>query len=201
MRTIQMTGLVATLAILVSCAPSESVNPLSDPNGAKADARLEGLWAGQDDDGETNFFHFSHKEDGTADLVLVIPNDKDGAGVLHYELFTTVLDGSSYMNLRAKSSPDPLNAPYTIAPVYIFAKYELDKDAALTIWYMDDELVRKAIDSDLLDGTTEGKVRTSATTDKLAAFVRSADPAKLFVQLGTYRKLELPVAPAPDATR
>lgn len=196
-----MSGLVTALAALISCVPSESVNPLSDPNGAKADARLEGLWVGQDPDGDTHFFHFIHKESGTADLVLVIPDGKDGAGVLHYDFFTTVLDGSSYMNLRAKSSPDPLNAPYTTAPAYIFAKYEIAKDGSLTIGYMDDELVKKAIDAESLDGITEGKVRITATTDKLAAFVRSADVSKLFVDMGTFRKLEMPVSAAPDPAR
>jgi hypothetical protein len=183
--------------VMVACAPSESENPLSDPKTATVDTRLEGLWVGAMDQGVA-YLHFAAKEAGAMDLVIVVCQPKEGADLLQFEFSSTALGDSSYMNLRERTSTSMNGNKGELSPTYIFAKYDLAPDGTLSISYLDDDLVKSAIEAGAITGNDKGGL--TAPTEKLAAFVKSADPAKLFVSFGHFKrvKVDLP-APAPVA--
>lgn len=182
--------LLAVLAL--SCEPIHSARPLSDPASAKADARLQGLWEATVD-GKPMFLHVVPHPDGQMDLVLV-GDAKHGAATLHYQGHATEHESARYLSLRAKSIPDPMREKYDLAPGWIFAKYELAKDGALTLSWMDEELPAKAIEA----GTLGGKAPKGAKAEiddepaKIFAFIKSADRAKLWVSLARFQKMKLP---------
>jgi len=192
--------MVAFLALLAvgSCEPPESDNPLSDPAQPSADARLAGVWAGHmDGDEDTAYLIFVTKEDRTTDIALIGADPSDGANVLQYNFFTTVIDSAFYMNLRKKLVTEPDEPEYTISPRYFFAKYDLSKDGTLTISYMNPETVERAIDDGVLEGTSGEDARITSDTKKLAAFVQKSDPKKLFIDFGRFRKLDV-LFPPPE---
>jgi hypothetical protein len=194
---------VAGMAAIAGCVPPESVNPLSDPATAKADPRLAGAFSASLDGGEA-WLHFNPRE-GSAivDVVLIGYDPRDGAMVLHYEAFPTQIGKYGYLNLRAKKFDDMLETKYERSPTYIFARYEIAKDGALTLSVMDDTPAEKAINK----GEVQGKISkggentdlgtvtgngTFLTADsaKLAAWVaKSTDPA-LFNTIGVFRKVD-----------
>lgn len=192
-----MAGLVA----IAGCVPPESVNPLSDPATAKADPRLAGAFSATLDGGEA-WLHFNPREgSAVVDVILIGYDPRDGAMVLHYEAFPTQIGKYGYLNLRAKKFDDMLETKYTRSPTYIFARYEIAKDGALTLSVMDDTPAEKAIakgeiagkiskagdDTSGLGAVTEGTFLT-ADSAKLSAWVAKSDP-KLFNTLGVFRKV------------
>jgi hypothetical protein len=194
---------MAALVAIAGCVPPESVNPLSDPATAKADPRLAGAFAANLDGGEA-WLHFNPREgSAVVDVVLIGYDPRDGAMVLHYEAFPTQIGKYGYLNLRAKKFEDMLETKYARSPNYIFARYEIAKDGALTLSVMDDTPVEKAIGKGEIDGkiskageTTDlGAVTGNGTfltadSAKLAAWVAKSTDPKLFNTLGVFRKVD-----------
>jgi hypothetical protein len=180
---------------MVSCSPPRSLHPLSDPAQAKADPRLAGTWVGKIDE-EWMYLHLYPKEGAALDLVLVGGDGKNGAGVVVFDAFPSVIAGRSYLNLRAKVFRGEYGSDPEILPDYIFARYAIAKDGALTLWHMDDEgPVKEALTSGALTGTPAAKgedVRLTSDSATLAAFVARADPDKLFKRFGSFRRLATP---------
>ncbi|MHB8877885.1 MAG: hypothetical protein ACYC8T_29680, partial [Myxococcaceae bacterium] len=184
MSPLRMLGLVALCAAAVaSCGPPESKNPLSDPAQARVDPRLTGLWAGEVN-GSAATLQFFPKKGAYVDVVLVGDDGDKGAAVLTFDAFPTALAGKSYLNLRAKTFAGPYGENPSLAAEYIFARYEVGKDGALTLWTMDDAPVKAAVKAGKLKGTAgESTAKLTASTAELAEFVRGTDGEKLFTRL------------------
>jgi hypothetical protein len=165
----------------MACEPPESKNPLSDPATAKADPRLSGLWVSRKDN-QDGYLHIFPGKGASIDLILVM-GDKEGAASLHFEGFPSIIGGKTYLNLRKKTGIDRWNDHYEVAPSYIFVRYSFAKDGALSLAYMDDDVVKQAIADKKLAGTTDGTVQITADSAALASFVQKSTDPKLFSEL------------------
>ena len=182
--------LLALAGTVASCVPPESKNPLSDPAQAKPDARLVGLWAG-DVDGAVATIQFFPKTGAFLDLVITGNDGVKGASVLAFDAFPSTVNGKTYLNLRSKTFQGAYADKFELAPAYIFARYDVAKDASITFFPMDDDLVKESVAAGKLKGTVkDGTVTLTASSKELAEYVRAADPEKLFKKLGTFRKLK-----------
>lgn len=181
--------LVALSLAVVSCGPPRSSHPLSDPAAAKPDPRLVGLWTGLVNGSKATLQVFA-KTGASLDLVLVGDDGEKGAAVLTFDAFPSALGGKTYLNLRAKTFHAWADG-FDLSPDYIFARYELTKDGALSLAVMDDAPVKKAVAAKTLAGTVaDDDVTLSASTKDLAEFVRTAKPDELFSSFGTFRRVK-----------
>jgi len=175
---------------VASCGPPESQNPLSDPAQAKPDARLTGLWSGEVENSPATL-QFFPKQGPFLDVVLTGNDGEKGASVLVFDAFPTLLNGKTYLNLRAKSFRGLYSESFEIGAAYLFVRYDIAKDGSLTLLPMDDEPVKVAVAAGKLKGTVkENSVKLTASTKELAEYVRTADPERLFKKLATFRKLK-----------
>ena len=194
---------VALMMGLAGCLPT-SKNPLSAPEDAVADTRLEGVWYGKSGE-DTVFLHFVAGKAASMDIVEVDHEKSGGAHTSIYTMFPTVIDGQRYMNIREKNGDKK---------PYYFARYTLSKTGTLTLWLMSEKPVAKAINAGKLTGkitvkntdeTAESRdVALTSTTASLAAYVGKADPEALFAEkFGSFKKVTLPsldAQPAADST-
>src|SRR5204863_529921 len=68
--------------------------------------------------------------------------------------FPSVIGGRTYLNLRSKVFKGEFGSDPETFPDYLFARYELAKDGALTLWYLDDtDPLKEALKSGALSGT------------------------------------------------
>lgn len=182
-------------AALCSCVPPESVHPLSDPAQQKPDPRLSGTFTG-DLNGSRTVLHLFPKTGPYLDLVLVGDDGEKGGVVLTFDAFPSTIGGRTYLNLRHKKFLAPYADGTEIVPGYIFARYEVRKDGTLTLWTMDETLVKKAVEAGTLAGSVgERAVQLTASTAELSAFVAGADDALLFSKLGTFKKTAARILP------
>jgi hypothetical protein len=177
-------SIAAAIAVVLGagCGPPEFQNPLSDPASAKADARLEGVWISIGDK-EENTLTFKTVDAATMHLA-VSGNPPD-----EFTMFPTTLDGRTYMNLKAASPTQEVGRNYLIV------LYEFTADGRLQLRLLRSEAFQQAIEQGKLHGTLSGsgndkEVLVTESTDKLAEFIRSGDPAQLFDEPLLLRKGE-----------
>jgi hypothetical protein len=183
--------LVLLAALLFSCEPTRSTNPLSDPATAKADARLTGLWTGTVKDGDVATLEIlPHGKGAAIDFVLIGDDGDKGAFVIQFDAFPSVIGGKSYLNLRPKIAQGEFGDPAAkVSDLYLFARYEVAKNGDLTLWTTKDEVMKDAVTSKALEGTVDhDDVKLSESTAKLSAWVEKA-PETLWNKFGTFKKL------------
>jgi hypothetical protein len=177
------------LAAFAACEPPDSDHPLSDPAAAKADPRLSGRFSGKVQDADVVVF-LARGQGATIDLVMVVHEKEKGAFDLHWQAFPSTIGGKNYLNLQRKMYTNRYSENFDLSPTYIFARYEIKKDGSLTLWQMQEKLVKEAIADKALEGEVkEDNAKLHAPTARLAAFVEKADPAKLFELFGTFKRL------------
>lgn len=178
--------------VLLCCDAARSKRPLTDPASAKLDPRLIGDWSSKFEGKGANLHLVGHSG-GQMDLVLVVETDKEGAAVLHYQGHESVIDGATYLNLRAKRFADPLKDDFTLSPEFIFVKVELAKDGSLRLSWMSDKPVDAAIQAGKLKGsvTPNGPPTIDDEPANILAFIKSADPKTLWTPLaGVFRRVK-----------
>ena len=177
---------VALSAICLSGCIPESKNPLSAPEDSTADLRLAGVWTA-DSGGDKIYLHFGKGKGHTMDAVEV---DHEKGGAIHandYTVFTTVIEGVNYLNIRAATGENHS---------YYFARYGVDSEDVLRVWLMSDEPVAKAIKAGKLKGTVANKeggkdIKITDTAAKITRFIRESDRAVLFAQqFGTFHRID-----------
>jgi len=191
---------LACVLLITACCPI-SLYPLSDPQNATYDKRLEGSWRGRSDDGATGFLHISRME-GHLTQVIFIENKEDGAlkcSVL--AMFPTAIDDVQYMNIIFDEVSTGI--PKDIKG-YVFAKYEFtENNNYLLFSIMEMRTVARAIKSNRLKGTLKYKIPVPAienhkkpadsesldsiqcvtikdTPENMIKFIKTTDPKELF---------------------
>jgi hypothetical protein len=183
--------LIALILLWASCEPPRSKHPLSAPEAAKPDARMAGLWAGRLGEGDEALLRVVPRDGARFDLVLIGQDRANGAVVIAFEGFPSTIAGKSYLNLRAKTFVGEYAEKTQVAERWIFARYEVARDGALTLWQMEDEPVKAAIEAHKLEGKAADRVEITAPSAQLAEFVSSADSSTLWSRVGTFKRLHV----------
>lgn len=170
--------------VLVGCVDSDS--PLSDPAAAKPDERLAGVWRLRGEDGQVTYYHIGHLEGKLPKSVMgvVSVTHKQGTVGAPGELliFPSALGDKTYLNITGgkKESLQAIHEKgWKAADAYFIFKYRVDGDK-LSLWIMDGEVKRRAIEGGKIKGVIEKKqlagdiVKFTDTTENVARFVAEA---------------------------
>jgi len=188
--------------LLGSCVNSK--NPLSDPQKAKADDKLSGVWRKTDENGNVNYYHIGlagEKFSKGMMRAITTAHNQDGTisepGDLFF--FTSELNGQKYLNIAivekddlAKLKKDGWNAK--IVQNYWLLKYSLDGDS-LHFWGADNDLLEKAVDAKKIQGEVilqdiGMNVLLTDSTDNLAKFFADPANADIFKKEETYQRVK-----------
>ena len=182
-------ALLATASLLLAGCLPESKNPLSTPANSTVDQRLEGIYVARrenkDDDLSSMHFHYRGvKANGRVlatpwlDVLDVEHERAGGMKASAYRVLTTHIGEQDYMSFQ------DLNKGKDKAP-YHFARYEFSWTGTLRIWLINSDAVADAIKAGKLRGTVKTRkytndINITDSTERLAAFVKASDSAKLF---------------------
>ena len=184
---ILLSVVVIAAALLAVTGCDNSTSPLSDPQKAKPDRRLAGVWRELDKkSGSMVYYHIGRAggklPDGVMRVIMVGPRND---GVLEspgeWLLFPTTLGGSGYVNLRLLEPRDlrlleEEGWKPEAAASYIILKYRIDGEKLL-LWNMDEAAKRRAIAAGKIKGIAEKKkkyltrVAFTDTTENVARLV------------------------------
>ena len=186
-----------------------SENPLSEPDTAIADNRLQGTWVSLSRtpiEDAPSYLSFM-PDDAGATLVLIKSAGRGNRGIGSTSgamlMFPSSIDAYSFMNLQFTSSSSPWtrdtvtdDIPLSTALAafkfpLLLLRYEIGGKGLLRIWPMSDEMVMESIKSGRLVGTinedresVEGLAAPSAiisaNTKEFRAYVREIGPETVF---------------------
>jgi len=200
-RIILLAILMTSLVFLGGCfCPLTSVNPLSDPQNAKYDKRLEGAWQSVSTDGDLEFIHFGKDDEKKTRMVIIehMHNGKIDFSTL--TVFPTIINGKGYLNVNVEDLFEEFSEDIS---GYIFMKYELLDKNTLTLSFLEEKPIVEAIKSGKLAGeityekkdikkgdeggsSQQSKKKTikcaklSDSSDNILKYIQSVDPDKLF---------------------
>jgi len=182
-------GLVAGLLLMLGACVPEAVHPLSDVEDAKPDPRLTGPWFAHID-GEDVHIHFVPQSDGWTAIVTVSYRKPGDSGEwMVFRMVPARIGDGDYMSAQFVAQNGEPEKQTTYFPL----RYRLSADGSLRVWRMSDETAMAAIEGGLPGSVTKGKwtntIMVTATTAQWAAFLKTADPDRLFpVEIGGFRR-------------
>jgi len=176
----RMMVLLATLLLVAGC--EDSKNPLSDPQSAKLETKLLGVWLLHEDDGSVTYYHVGQAGDqfpaGMLRVVTVHSHQNQIDPPEECLAFPTSLGGNTFLNVVLQGDQKQVDAMQAqgwnakAVDAYTFFKYQLEGDR-LTVWPIDGDAKRKAIESGKVKGVIEPdkSPRFTDTTENVARFV------------------------------
>jgi len=175
---------IGVAACLCASGCDDSKNPLSDPQTAKPDERLIGVWRGPDGDGDV-YYHIGHAGEKFPASVMRIVEIRHDKGNMEppeeYLAFPTAIKGKTYLNLvhggdtNMVKRLDEKGWKAVDVDCYTFLKYELDGDT-LVMWIIGEQAKQESIEGGKINGVTKPNEisKFTDTTDNLAHFVAEA---------------------------
>jgi len=164
---------------------AESIHPLSDPENAKYDDRLMGLWRSTFD-GDIVCLHFGNRDDVSMDIIVVEHKKDGGIDPEGYVMFPTIIDKTYYMNVQRKDLKQRDKG-------YIFVKYEITENI-LNLWLIDNDKIKRSIENGIIEGKIViGKwgdtIKITDTTPNLVKYIRSTRQNEPFKFLGRFQNV------------
>ena len=167
--------LLLILAVLCSGCPAESVNPLSSPGDSKHDNQLTGTWIAKGESGEAWYLYI-----GKGDLefgpnaksiapshAISVRHQADGRVSLGtFKIFLTQIDNQKYATVT-------FAGPKESGMGYLLAKYSIDNDKKLLLWFIDEKVARN-------DKLSFDRRKLIDSTAKLRSLLASPHHAELF---------------------
>ena len=177
----------ATLALAVGCTP-ESKNGLPEDFRIAPEARFVGVWKGGNDDanlpGTTLAARLSVDPAEPLDLIAEIDETwrstrGDHKRALKGRLRFYDIAGRRVVAVLREDGPPDTRA-------WRFATYRFGGDDSLLLYFMDEKRLYEQINNGALHGKIRGGEKEfpdlllTAESDKIAALIRTSDPAQLF---------------------
>lgn len=172
-------GIVPALFLLLAGC-EDSKNPLSDPQTAKADERLVGVWREGD-----AYYHVGHAGDKFPASVMRVVQVTHKEGRVEppeeYLIFPTLLGDKTYLNAVVNGEKGQVTRldkdgwKADSVDCYHFHKYQVDGDK-LVLWLIDEQAKTQAITGGKIKGHIEKDrpARFTDTTEDVARFVAEA---------------------------
>ena len=174
-------GFVLGALLLAACVPT-SENPVLSKTGG-SDPALIGTWRGKMEGGSPVYMHFLKTKEGGITALLVTEADKSDDGWAWFEIVTAEVKDTRYIS--ALWHLDDGKPVEDREKGYHLMRYEIRPDGTLQMFAVNEEKLTQAVKDGKVEGKIEGEgaateVRLTASSEKLAKFLKRAKPADLF---------------------
>jgi hypothetical protein len=188
---------VGVLLLLSSCA-LVSDKPLLSPRYAVRDARLEGLWRSDTEQGPA-YFYVAYGTTARGS-VLFFGKDKNGLSTASWDFFVIRTAKHAYLNMdiaSAKETGLSANRENVRDPPrngYFFMEYHFSWSGQLVISDVGGESFSRAVQEGKLHGKADLFLTTiqHETPGRLLAFIEAAKPEDVFHKLWIAKKIGTP---------
>jgi hypothetical protein len=185
--------LLAVLAIpllLAGCNTLESVKPLSSPQSATPDRRLEGLWTDASSKNSSGYVYIAYPASGPGSLMMLGKDNDKGLQTLGYTFFVTRTPLHNYLNLSHLVETSEGKTHTDNSDLYSFVEYHFSPAGHLVYSTVGGEAFSKAVESGRLKGKVTRDPKTKSPTgttltdssERILSFIESAKPTEVFEQ-------------------
>jgi hypothetical protein len=178
------------LALLGLTACVDTNHPVADPQTARPDEALSGLWCEESDDGDVTYYHFGLAGGKLPKGIMAVQpvvHKKDGELEVADPMlcFAARLGEKRYLSVAPTSHADLKTLREKgwkpgAAAGYFLVAYSID-DGKLVLRTVDADAKRKMIESGKIEGDTTGQFpKITASTEKLAQWLATPEAEGLF---------------------
>lgn len=188
---------IICLTLFLNGCFDKSIVPLSKQENSRPDNSLAGVWHAVIE-GRDVYLHVIPEDwpNAKAWMLLVhVAHPESGAvgkgedAQLLY-MFPTVVEGKKFMNVLFRKPQAKGGGLYEMEEYYWFWKYEVSRDGVLTVWELDDETLRLAIEDKKLKGIyRKASIYLEDSSENLLAYFRSPKGEKAFRIYGQFKKI------------
>jgi hypothetical protein len=190
---------VVCLTLFLNGCFNKSKLPLSKPENARQDKSLAGAWHGLVEGGDVYLHVIPYREDDSStrawmQLVHVAhpktgsPGKGEDAVLLN--MFPTVAAGKKFMNVLFRKPRQAEVGLTEVEEYYWFWKYEISRDGVLTVWQLDDEVLRLALEDEKLKGRfRKANIELEDSSENMLAYLLSDEGEKAFRLYGKFKKI------------
>ena len=203
MRLMRIALAIAAMLVAAGCLPVTSKTPVGTTVGLGADDALVGTWVARSDDQADKdgkdkgplYLHFLQGKDGGALSVLWVSasGGKDNSGWMSFAVSTAKLGDNRYIN-AVQTSEDGKPVDGALKDASFPLLYSFGKHHRLTLYLLDEDKVKDAIQAGKIAGTVEpgssGDVKITVDAAALDAFMAKPEAADLFKVFIVLRKVE-----------
>ncbi|MDE2182909.1 MAG: hypothetical protein KGJ78_07800 [Alphaproteobacteria bacterium] len=193
--TIQRFAAALLCVLLAGCLPVTSKTPVGTTTGLGADPALFGTWKGHGPESNSTgdvYLHFVQDKNGPFVAVMVGAPQGVGGGWMAFDVRTSQLANNRYLNAVMTYS-DNKPADGTMKDASFPLRYTL-KGRTLTLYMLDEDKIKAAIQSGKIAGTVEpgdfGDVKITADAKELDAFFAAPESAQLFKVYMVLKRVE-----------
>ena len=112
-----------------------------------------------------------------------------GEDAILVNMFPTVVKGKKFMNVLFRKSNDTKDGRCEVEQYYWFWKYDVSKDGVLTMWELDEEVIRLAIEDTNSEGIYRNSVSLEDSSENILAYLLSDEGEKAFQLYGHFKKI------------
>lgn len=187
MTYLRLLLLAAAVLALAACYPATTSHPIGTTVGLKTDPALLGTWKAPDPNNHrTLYYHLLSAKDGSIFAILV-PDQGEDSDVSMLKIKAARFGNFGIFNVRLMMDPEheapAADQPSGSVPIL----YRLQPNGTLKIFGLDEDAVKKAIDTHKIAGTTgeggNGDTVITADAATLDKFFRSPAGLALFDKL------------------
>lgn len=190
---------VMCLALLSSGCFDKAKHPLSKPENSQQDKSLAGAWHGNVEGHDVYLHAIPYPEDrpetkAWMQLVHVIHPKSGSSGkgedAVLLNMFPTAAAGRKFMNVLFRKPRQAEAGLSEVEEYYWFWKYEVSAAGVLTVWELEDEALRQAIeDGKLKGGYRKASVYLEDSSENMLAYLLSSEGEKAFRLYGQFKKI------------
>jgi hypothetical protein len=200
-KKIFLTLSVICLTLFASGCFNKSKVPLSKPEDAQPDMSIAGAWYGIIE-GIDVYLHAIPNPEAMTErkawmrLVHIIhPKGRaatasSGDEAIILNMFPTVAGGRKFMNVLFRKPHQPEAGRCEVEEYYWFWKYDISKEGVLTVWELDNEAMRLALENEKLKGYyRKVSVYLEDSSQNVLAYLLSEEGEKAFRLYGQFKKI------------
>jgi len=169
-------------AAIAACVPTAEHPIISGPTN---DKDIVGTWRGTMEDGATLYLHVLKRSDDQLGVILVIGSDEPDARDewAAFRVLTAQVGEQRYMSALWDLNDGEAVKGREVG--YHLLRYALEPDGSLSLHQVNEEKLVAAVRDGLVEGKIDKtdwneEVRVTASSEKLAAYLKTVDPAVLF---------------------
>jgi hypothetical protein len=189
---------VVCLSVFLGGCFNKSGVPLSKAENAQPDSSIIGAWHAVIDGMDVYLHIIPHT--GVTDskawmrVVHVVHTKNGTAGKdvepLSLNMFPTAAGGKKFMNVLFRKQQASANGRCEVEEYYWFWKYDVSGEGVLTVWELDEETLRLALEDKKLKGRyRKVSVYLEDSSENILAYFRSAEGEKAFRVYGQFKKV------------
>lgn len=147
--------------LMISCGGVLFVNPIAPPTTGQKDTRLEGLWTVRDEPSKV-FIHIGQSDANRLKAVSIEHKENGALDIGYFSIYPSTINDQNFLNLQFR---EPDGKTIKDFNHYVILKYQFKSPDTLILFFINPDIIEKAVETKKLKGILSKKSRVPSIKD------------------------------------